>query len=43
MTTDAMRDVQRLYIETAPLIYYVEENPRYLAIMDRIMNAIEIR
>ena len=41
MTTDAMRDVQRLYIETAPLIYYVEENPRYLAIMDRIMNAIE--
>ena len=43
MTTDAMRDVQRLYIETAPLIYYVEENPRYLAMMDRIMNAIEIR
>lgn len=43
MTTDAMRDVQRLYIETAPLIYYVEENSRYLAIMDRIMNAIEIR
>ena len=43
MTTDAMRDVQRLYIETAPLIYYVEENPRYLAIMARMMNAIEIR
>jgi predicted nucleic acid-binding protein len=38
---DALQGVQRLYIEAAPLIYYVEENPDYVARMDAIVDAIE--
>jgi predicted nucleic acid-binding protein len=37
----ALAGVQRLYIETAPLIYYVEENPTYVAKMDAIIEAVE--
>ena len=32
--SDALAGLQRLYTETAPLIYYVEENPTYVAKMD---------
>ena len=38
---DALRGVQRLYTETAQLIYYVEEHPTYVAKMDAIIAAIE--
>lgn len=38
---DALKGVQRLYIETAPLIYYVEEHPTYIARMDAIIEAID--
>ena len=38
---DALADVQRLYIETAPLIYYVEEHPTYIAKMDAIVKSVE--
>jgi predicted nucleic acid-binding protein len=38
---DALAGIQRLYTETAPLIYYVEENPTYLAKMNAIIEAIE--
>ena len=31
----------RLYIDTAPLIYYIEEHPNYLAQMEAIVNAID--
>ena len=41
--SDALEGVQRLYTETAPLIYYVEENPSYVAKMDAIIEAIEDR
>ncbi len=41
--SDALEGIQRLYIETAPLIYYVEENPTYVARMDAIIAAIENR
>jgi len=41
--SDALEGVQRLYTETAPLIYYVEENPTYVAKMDAIIEAIEDR
>src|SRR5262245_5160325 len=37
----ALAHVHRLYIETAPLIYYVEENLTYVAKMDAIIEAIE--
>jgi predicted nucleic acid-binding protein len=39
--SDALAAVQRLYIETAPLIYYVEEHPTYVVRMDAIIKAIE--
>jgi hypothetical protein len=38
---DALEGIQRLYTETAPLIYYVEENPTYVAKMDAIFEALE--
>jgi len=37
----ALTGVQRLYIETAPLIYYVEANPTYVTKMDAIIEAVE--
>jgi predicted nucleic acid-binding protein len=37
----ALAGIQRLYIETAPLIYYVEENSTYVAKMDAIIEAVE--
>jgi predicted nucleic acid-binding protein len=37
----ALRGVQRLYIETAPLIYFVEANLVYVARMDAIIEAVE--
>ena len=37
----ALQSVQRLYLDTAPLIYNVEENPSYVARMDRIIGLIE--
>lgn len=39
--SDALGGIRRLYTETAPLIYYVEENPSYLAKMNAIIDAIE--
>ena len=39
--SDALAGIQRLYTETAPLIYYVEENPIYVAKMNAIIEAIE--
>lgn len=41
--TDALKGVGRLYIETAPLIYYVETHPAYLARMDAIIEMVENR
>lgn len=41
--SDALARIQPLYTETAPLIYYVEENPTYVAKMDAIIAAIEDR
>jgi predicted nucleic acid-binding protein len=38
---DALISVQRLYIDTAPLIYYVEENTAFVAKMDAIVDAID--
>ncbi len=37
----ALQAVQRLYVETAPLIYYVEEHPTYISKMHRIIDLIE--
>ncbi len=41
---EALHQVKRLFLDTAPVIYYVEKNPRYLAIVapffDRIDNGV---
>jgi predicted nucleic acid-binding protein len=37
----ALTDVRRIYIETAPLIYYIETNPLYMGKMDAIIEAVE--
>lgn len=36
----ALQAAQRLYVDTAPLIYYFEENSAYIAKMDRIFGLI---
>ncbi len=38
---DALTGVKRLYLDTAPLIYYVEENPSYINRMDAVIDHIE--
>ena len=37
----ALQAIHRLYLDTAPLIYYVEEHPNYIVKMDRIIDLIE--
>lgn len=39
--SEVLRTTQTLYIETAPLIYYVEVNPTYSARMDSLISAVE--
>jgi predicted nucleic acid-binding protein len=38
---DALIGVNRLYLDTAPLIYYVEENQSYIDRMDALIDHIE--
>lgn len=39
--SEALADVKRLYIDAAPLVYYVEENSHYVDRMDVIVVAVE--
>ncbi len=39
--SEALEGIRRLYVETAPLIYYVEENQTYVAAMHAIFEAVE--
>lgn len=41
--TDVLTTIQRLYMDSAPLIYYVEEHPTYLAKMDVVIAEVEQR
>src|SRR5947209_2709275 len=38
---DAIRSVTRLFLDTSPVIYYVERHPRYVAVVDDIFNRID--
>jgi predicted nucleic acid-binding protein len=38
---DALRGVRNLFLDTAPVIYYVEGNPRYASIMHDVFSHIE--
>lgn len=39
--SDALAGIQSIYIDTAPLIYYVEANPDYVDLMDAILTWLE--
>lgn len=39
---EAFQSVNRLFLDSAPVIYYVEINPGYSAIMDRIFDWIKL-
>lgn len=38
---DALQTVTRLFLDTAPVIYYVEQNPRYVPLVDEIFDRID--
>ena len=38
---DALKNIRLIYVESAPLIYYIEENPTYVSKMDIIIEATE--
>ncbi len=38
--SDALVEVRRLFLDSAPVIYYVELNPRYIAILNDIFDRI---
>jgi len=40
-TAEALHQVKRLFLDTAPVIYYVEKNPRYLAVVAPIFDRID--
>jgi predicted nucleic acid-binding protein len=39
--TDALRGVTRVFLDTAPVIYYVERNPTYMARVDDLFDRID--
>ena len=40
---EALSGVQRLAIDTAPIIYFIEENPKYLPLVNEVFERIEAR
>jgi predicted nucleic acid-binding protein len=36
-----LQSVKLLFLDTAPVIYYVEKNPRYIAVTDVVFNLID--
>jgi predicted nucleic acid-binding protein len=38
---ERLRSVSRVFLDTAPVIYYVEENPRYLARVEPVFSALD--
>jgi predicted nucleic acid-binding protein len=39
--TDALRGVTRLFLDTAPVIYFVERNPTYTTRVDQVFDRID--
>jgi len=39
--TQALGRINRLFLDTAPVIYYVEKNPQYSALTDAIFNLLD--
>lgn len=38
---EALTGVKRLFVDTAPLIYYIEEHPDYLDLVDIVFGEID--
>jgi len=38
---DALKDITRLFLDTSPVIYYVEKNPHYFSIVKTIFDHID--
>lgn len=36
-----LRTVKRLFLDTAPVIYYVEEHPQYIALVDKVFERVD--
>lgn len=36
-----LRTVKRLFLDTAPVIYYVEEHPQYIALVDKVFDRVD--
>ena len=39
--TDALQGVSQVFLDTAPVIYHLEENPAYLAVVSQIFTEID--
>jgi len=39
--TERLRSVTRLFLDTAPVIYYVEEDPQYLPLVESIFDRLD--
>jgi hypothetical protein len=40
-TSDALQGISRLFLDAAPLIYFVEQNPRYIACLDTVFDRVD--
>lgn len=36
-----LKTVKRLFLDTAPVIYYVEEHPHYIALVDKVFDRVD--
>lgn len=39
--TERLKLITRIFLDTAPVIYYVEENPRYLPLVESVFNLLD--
>jgi predicted nucleic acid-binding protein len=39
--TDSLQGVTRLFLDTAPVIYYIENHPQYFSVVERIFDRID--
>jgi hypothetical protein len=40
--SERLQSVARLFLDTAPIVYYVEKNPRYLVKVQEIFRQIDV-
>ena len=40
--SDALQGLNRLFLDSSPMIYYIDANPEYLSVMDSIFDGIKL-